>query len=588
MAQIDVNALFGRAEAAFQAGRYQSARVDLAGVLRVMGDHPQVLHLLALCETRLDHPAAAMAAFRKALVAAPNDPQINNNLANLLDQQGDTAGALQHFDRALRANPGAVDARFNRALLRQRGGDVAGACADLDALLAAHPGDARLWEARGSVNRQRGDLALAAADYGRALALEPGRPLALHGAARVALERGEPAAAPAYRRAIEVTGDDLELILGLAEAMELAGEGGIALLAERVAREPDWIEGQTSLARMRAEAGGDGDFTQGFLEAIERRPDDRALHVAHWRCLALGSRHGDALAALDRAMPRLAADAELALMEAVFASESGALDRADDAFGRAGSGRDADLARGRHALRRGDPARAVALLEPLARAELGLVTAWAHLSLAWRLTRDVRYGWLCEQPGLYGTSDLDLQSGELEALAAHLRDLHVTRAHPIGQSLRGGTQTRGQLLARDEPIIALLRNRLAGAVASHLDALPPVDNGHPLLRFRGQNFGFAGSWSVRLTGGGYHVHHVHPQGVLSSACYIALPDAVRQDQQGWLEIGAAPVELGLGLAPLTVIEPQPGRLALFPSYLFHGTRPFPAGERLTVAFDVIA
>jgi hypothetical protein len=33
---------------------------------------------------------------------------------------------------------------------------------------------------------------------------------------------------------------------------------------------------------------------------------------------------------------------------------------------------------------------------------------------------------------------------------------------------------------------------------------------------------------------------------------------------------------------------MPGRMALFPSYLFHGTRPFSEGERLTVAFDVAA
>jgi hypothetical protein len=35
-----------------------------------------------------------------------------------------------------------------------------------------------------------------------------------------------------------------------------------------------------------------------------------------------------------------------------------------------------------------------------------------------------------------------------------------------------------------------------------------------------------------------------------------------------------------------MIQPRPGLLALFPSTLFHGTRPFRAGERLTAAFDV--
>jgi hypothetical protein len=36
-----------------------------------------------------------------------------------------------------------------------------------------------------------------------------------------------------------------------------------------------------------------------------------------------------------------------------------------------------------------------------------------------------------------------------------------------------------------------------------------------------------------------------------------------------------------------MIRPHVGRLALFPSTLFHGTRPFSAGERMTVAFDVV-
>ena len=35
-----------------------------------------------------------------------------------------------------------------------------------------------------------------------------------------------------------------------------------------------------------------------------------------------------------------------------------------------------------------------------------------------------------------------------------------------------------------------------------------------------------------------------------------------------------------------MIEPKPGRLVLFPSTMWHGTEPFAAGERLTVAFDV--
>jgi hypothetical protein len=66
-----------------------------------------------------------------------------------------------------------------------------------------------------------------------------------------------------------------------------------------------------------------------------------------------------------------------------------------------------------------------------------------------------------------------------------------------------------------------------------------------------------------------------------------LPDsgAGGADHAGWLALGEAS-EVGVDLPPLRLIEPKPGRLVLFPSTMWHGTRPFEAGERLTVAFDV--
>jgi len=96
---------------------------------------------------------------------------------------------------------------------------------------------------------------------------------------------------------------------------------------------------------------------------------------------------------------------------------------------------------------------------------------------------------------------------------------------------------------------------------------------------------FSGSWSVRLRGGGKHSNHVHPQGWISSALYIALP-ARTGGEQGWFTIGDPDERLGLTIGASQTIEPMPGRLVLFPSYLWHGTIPFSEGERLTIAFDV--
>jgi len=207
--------------------------------------------------------------------------------------------------------------------------------------------------------------------------------------------------------------------------------------------------------------------------------------------------------------------------------------------------------------------------------------------LLWRTMGNPRAAWLHEQPGLVTTQDLELSQSQIDAVAHRLRILHRTRSHPIGQSLRGGTQTRGRLFERDEPEIRLLRNAVLPAAEAHWACLPAADPDHPLLRHKEARPVFGGSWSVRLTDGGFHVSHVHPAGVLSSACYLVVPKA-EMPEEGWLEIGRAPEELGLALEPLLKVEPAPGKMALFPSTLFHGTRPFCKGERLTVAFDVVA
>ena len=198
-------------------------------------------------------------------------------------------------------------------------------------------------------------------------------------------------------------------------------------------------------------------------------------------------------------------------------------------------------------------------------------------------------GWQEGDPAFIRDFDLPLGAGDLAAMAEVLRGLHVAREAPFDQTLKGGTQTEGALLARREPEIRQLKAALSDAVAEYIAGLPAADPTHPLLAKPRDGFRYAGSWSVRLTGAGFHVNHVHTTGWLSSAFYVALPDEVADaaGKPGWLTFGEPPAELGLSIEPFHLIQPKPGRLALFPSTLWHGTRPFTQGERLTVAFDVV-
>jgi len=202
------------------------------------------------------------------------------------------------------------------------------------------------------------------------------------------------------------------------------------------------------------------------------------------------------------------------------------------------------------------------------------------------MTGDPRGEWLEGDPRFVGVYDIADRLPPLGELADALRRLHIMRGEHLDQSVRGGTQTDGNLFHRTDPIIARVREAICETIAEHVAHLPVADENHPLLSPRRDSIRFSGAWSVRLSGGGHHANHVHPYGWISSALYIVLPPDMGEAEAGFLTLGEPQAQLKLDLPPSRVVEPKPGRLVLFPSWMWHGTRPFGAGERLTIAFDV--
>ncbi|WP_066484880.1 2OG-Fe(II) oxygenase family protein [Sphingomonas sp. CCH9-F2] len=218
--------------------------------------------------------------------------------------------------------------------------------------------------------------------------------------------------------------------------------------------------------------------------------------------------------------------------------------------------------------------------------------AIALLATAWRLAGDPRHAPLCEDPALVTAQRISTPAGwaDLPAfladLAAALEALHGWQAHPLEQSIRHGSQTQVDLSRLDVPVVRALFAALDAPIRAHIAGLGSGDD--PVRRRAAGGYRFAGAWSVRLRAGGFHKDHVHPAGWLSSAFYVALPDAVERAPQGWLALGRPGVPTRPVLAPFRHIRPEPGMVALFPSYLWHGTEPFTGdAPRLTVAFDVV-
>lgn len=448
---------------------------------------------------------------------------------------------------------------------------------------AATRADPTLQHLLGLLHRARSDLAPAIAAFDRALAARPYDARLVHARARAAAEAGLDAD-EWFVRARALALSDGDVILSQAGAWALTGRGSQAdaLLCDTLATHPGWLGGHWGLLQMRF-AAGDPRWLAALDDAIVTAPGDARLHAMKvWALHRAGQ--GDACrSALGGALTLCGDAPELRGLAALVASEHGTREEADAAFARIDplAAADTTMTWLRHLLRRGEPDRVAALESRLGGAARN--AAWPYLSLAWRLTGDPRAAWL-DDPRLVQTVDMPFAPDELEALGDVLRALHVARSRPLDQSVRGGTQTEGPLLSRIDPVVVRLRDHLRTAVHAYVAALPAPDPAHPLLGRVPREPRFQGSWSVRLASGGHHDPHVHGEGWLSSACYVALPGVGAE--AGALTLGAPQPSLGVELPPLATVTPAVAKLVLFPSTLWHGTLPFAAGERLTVAFDI--
>ena len=433
----------------------------------------------------------------------------------------------------------------------------------------------------GVLARAVGDSELAFAHFAVAAKIAPTDVRIAQGCALSALEAGWPATA-LFERALALAPLDETGLLGRAAARVADGEAGRAAaeIDSVLAVNPGWLGGHHRSAQLHRIAGAPDHAFASLQRALREAPRDPAL----WQTLLTLQLQAGAFVAAraDAARARMAVghNAAIDLAEATARSELGDVSGADRLFDGLSEALPS-LAAVRHLLRTGRHDAATRLAEGGLDSP-GAAALWPYIALGWRLTGDRRLGWLGESE-MIGEVSLDL---DLATTAARLRTLHERSVLFVEQSVRGGRQTDGPLFARADPVIAALRTACAEAVRRHVAALPPPRPGHPTLSVRRDRpIRFAGSWSVRLQGRGYHVSHVHPHGWLSSALFIAVPPADTTGS-GWLDLGGSPPDLGLDLAPLHSVRPEPGKLVLFPSTLWHATRPFAAGERLTVAFDV--
>jgi tetratricopeptide (TPR) repeat protein len=581
-----------------ESGMAEKALAPLLAIPR-LAEHPDVLHVLGLIRIHQGRAEEGLDLLDRALKAVPNQPRVRLNQARVLAGLGRLEEALAALRAAIKLKQDFAEALQLMASLQHQAGQLVEAESTCRKLLRLNPADTAAKVTLSAVLGDCARLAEAETVLRRGLAEAPPRPVAaaLHRNLATILGRGGNHASAL--EAIE-TAQKLEPSPALeahrAELLQKMGRFDESVDAYRalLAKDPGNPSLHQSLNDLLYRLKRD----EEYLKSYDRAPRSPALLLGKATMLMHDQRAAEALAVYEEMLARDAGDVHaiagrasaLVLLgrhtEATALFETLTAQRRDPSLMAA-----AAVAR----MHKGDPERAVELCEQGLAATPGDGTCLAMMGIAWRLLGDERDDWLNGYDRFVRVFDLEPPEGfssmaDFNAqLAAQLDDLHPRTREYLAQSLRRGTQTSDHLFGTGIDLVDRLQKRLAEAVARYVDDLPE-DDSHPFLSRNTGEFGFSGSWSSRLTRDGFHVNHLHPDGWISSCYYVAVPDAVKDQEEkpGWIKFGEPSFDVGLKKAIRRAVQPAPGRLVLFPSHMWHGTIPFrDEAVRTTIAFDAV-
>lgn len=592
------------ASAWLAAGQPQRARESLATLIRNQPDCAEAHRLLGAAYLQMGEFPRAQKTLRACLRLSPGDVEAQILLSRACMASGQPAEALRLLRESAQQHPDnlAVACALARALLGQ--GDVTEARHVLELVVrdGGQP-STEYWMLLGHARMVAGEPDAAAAAFRAWLQIKPDS-LDARMRLAAALADGQHAseAEAEIRHCIAAGARTPEAGFVLARA--LMGQGRYAEAEQQlravVRAQPDHETAQGNLSELVWMRTGDAAAANEELDAaLGKRPDFPGLRIIKARLLLSAQQASAALTEIDAGLAL--APTSLALLNA---GSTIALDfdgaRARDYARRAlqvsPDNRGTLTVFGNASLATGDAPQALAVATRLLTAfpfdgQLLAMRADALRMLGDEACRE----WL-DYTRFVRAAVIDTPPGWPD-LAAYLKDLqaalergHTLKAHPIGNSLRRGSQVELVPEHASEAAIRAFPQAINGPIRRYMQAL---GTGADAMRARNTgHYRISGMWSVRLRPNGFHVNHYHPAGWLSSACYLHLPPAVdRRGGEGWLQFGEPAFPTTPALTPEYMLKPEPGLLALFPSYMWHGTVPFAGSEadsRLTIAFDVVS
>ncbi len=615
-----------------RAGNLPAAAQFYARALAVQPDYAPSLHMYGTLAFQQGDLATALPRLKRAVELGHQTVMVWWHYGCVLLAAGKAADAVTAFQSALQQQPGDGELLLNLGAAAHQAGQGDVAIAALQEA-AAKLNNAATYYALGRSLQEFGQAANARAAYATALKLDPTHADAALNVGVLAHDTGDlPAAAALYRQALAARPAMTKAAINLSAALQDMGDldGAINLLRQILDRDPKEIEAWNNLGavqqRLGEHAAAEKSYRavltydplhmvamdnlasslrrQGKNETVldypkmlvQQKPEAPQAWLALARALEREGKYEDERAALQKALqlqPDSAAVHDmLGTVEQLLKNLPQAFAHYRKAVDLAPHDVDYHINLALIAVRLKDFKTALPLLDSVLAANRFDQRAIAYRALALRLAEDIAAADYLINPEIVTTiTTIPVPAGYsdlpsfLNMLVVDLRAVKGRGWSPYGQSVRGGSQTDNMLFAEKAPSIQAFRQVLDQAIKNYLQERKRDDN-HPFLAARPERLHYR-SWSVILKQGGYHIPHIHPGGSISGVFYAAVPEL--KNQEGWLELGVPGIEVDLPAAPPTLrVEPKPGRLVLFPSYMWHGTLPFSGeGERITIAFDIV-
>jgi len=181
-----------------------------------------------------------------------------------------------------------------------------------------------------------------------------------------------------------------------------------------------------------------------------------------------------------------------------------------------------------------------------------------------------------------------LSSFNAALLAELASPLHSSLSDRPRLRLVGGTQIEDLEVSKGRALRTLFAT-IRSAAEDYFQA-PPVGSEAVAARCAPKRAELI-TWALVLGPDDFQARHYHAEAAVAGVYYVAAPaESLNEtDVDGALVIPDSPEDLEGGDSLVRYIQPQPGRLVLFPGYLPHRTLPTRRpGERVSIAFNVVS